>query len=166
VSDMPRAAREGSLDGCEVFFYTDNQTTDGSYFRGTAKSRALFEIIVTLYKLQMQLDFILHVVWIARAHIIQHGTDGLSMGRGQWSSHRWNVFGRNVSSKPQRDSTESDASACQRPVGKPMFLRGVTRISFNHPTCHILSRLSPISYFLLVIYTSCHHLESSSGTYK
>jgi hypothetical protein len=61
VSAMPRAAREGSLDGCEVFFNTDNQTMEGSYFRGTSKSRALFEIIVTLYKLQMQLDFMLHM---------------------------------------------------------------------------------------------------------
>jgi hypothetical protein len=43
----------GGLDGCEVFLYTDNQTVEGSYFRGTFKGRALFELIVTLYKLQM-----------------------------------------------------------------------------------------------------------------
>jgi hypothetical protein len=51
VNDMLRAAQEGSLDGCEVFLYTDNQTAEGSYFRGTAKSRALFGLIVILYKL-------------------------------------------------------------------------------------------------------------------
>jgi hypothetical protein len=77
---MPRAAQEGRLDGCEVFLYTDNQTAEGSYFQGTAKSRALFELIVTLYKLQMQFDFILHVVWIAGTRMIQQGTDGLSRG--------------------------------------------------------------------------------------
>jgi hypothetical protein len=78
MNAMLRAAREGKLDGCEVFLYTDNQTVEGSYFQGTAKSRALFELIVTLYKLQMQFDFILHVVWIAGTRMIQQGTDGLS----------------------------------------------------------------------------------------
>jgi hypothetical protein len=64
----------------EVFLYTDNQTAEGSYFRGTAKSRALSEVIVTLCKLQMQFDFILHVVWIAGTRMIQQGTYGLSRG--------------------------------------------------------------------------------------
>jgi hypothetical protein len=63
-----------------VFLYTDNQTAEGSYFRGMAKSRALFELIVTLYKLQMQFDFILHVVWIIGTRMTQQGTDGLSRG--------------------------------------------------------------------------------------
>jgi hypothetical protein len=69
-----RAGQEGLLDGCEVFLYTDNQTAEGSYFRGSAKSRALFELIVTLYKLQMQHEFILHVVWIAGTRMVQQGT--------------------------------------------------------------------------------------------
>jgi hypothetical protein len=42
-----RAAQEGLLDGCEVFLYTDNQPAEGSYFIGSAKSGALFEMIVT-----------------------------------------------------------------------------------------------------------------------
>jgi hypothetical protein len=63
-----------------VFLYTDNHTAEGSYFRGTAKRRALFELIVTLYKLQMQFDFILYVVWIAGTRMIQQGTYGLSRG--------------------------------------------------------------------------------------
>jgi hypothetical protein len=78
VNAMLRAAQEGRLDGCEVCLYTDNQTAEGSYFQGTAKSRALFELIVTLYKLQMQFDFILYVFWIAGTWMIQKGTDGLS----------------------------------------------------------------------------------------
>jgi hypothetical protein len=77
---MLRAAQGGGLDGCEVLLYTDNQTAEGSYFRGKAKSRALFELIVTLYKLQMQFDFILHVVWIAGTRMIQQDTDGFSIG--------------------------------------------------------------------------------------
>jgi hypothetical protein len=80
VNFMLMDAQEGRLDGCEVFLYTDNQTAEGAYFRGTTKSRALFELIVTLYKLQMQFDFKLHVVWIAGTRMVHQGTDGLSRG--------------------------------------------------------------------------------------
>jgi hypothetical protein len=79
VNTLIRTAREGLLDGCAVFLYTDNQTSEASYFRGSAKSRAWFELIVTLYKLQMQYDSSLHVVWIAGTRMIQQGTDGLSI---------------------------------------------------------------------------------------
>jgi hypothetical protein len=71
VNNMLRDAQEGRLDGCELFLYTYNQTMEGSYFRGTANSRALFELIVTLYKLKMQFNLILHVVWIAGTRMIQ-----------------------------------------------------------------------------------------------
>jgi hypothetical protein len=62
---MFRAAQDDRLDGCEVFLYTDNQTTEGSYFKGKTKIRYLFEMIVTFFKVQMQFDFILHDIWIA-----------------------------------------------------------------------------------------------------
>jgi hypothetical protein len=77
---MVRAAQEGKLDGCELFLYIDNQTMEGAYGKGTAKSRALFELIVMLYTLQIDFDFILHVIWIAGTRMIQQGTNGLSRG--------------------------------------------------------------------------------------
>jgi hypothetical protein len=77
---MVRASQEGSLDGCEVFLYTDNHTAEGAYGKGTTNIRALFELIVMLYKLQMEFDFILHVIWIFVTRIIQKGTDRLSRG--------------------------------------------------------------------------------------
>jgi hypothetical protein len=61
---MVRATQEGRLDGCEVFLYTDNQTAEGTYSKETANSRAFFELIVMFYQLQMEFDFILHVIWI------------------------------------------------------------------------------------------------------
>jgi hypothetical protein len=65
VNAMVQAAQEGRLEGCEIFLYTDNQTEEGDYSKGTTGSRSLFELIVMLYKLQMEFDFILHVIWIA-----------------------------------------------------------------------------------------------------
>jgi hypothetical protein len=80
VNDMVRTEQEGRLEGCEVFLYTDNHTTEGAYCKGTSKSLALFELIVVLYKLQMEFDFILHVIWIAGTQMTQQGIDGLSRG--------------------------------------------------------------------------------------
>jgi hypothetical protein len=77
---MVSAAQEGSLDGCEVFLYTDNQTAEGAYSKGNAKSHALFELILTLYKLQMELEFMLHIICIDGTRMIQQGSDGLSRG--------------------------------------------------------------------------------------
>jgi hypothetical protein len=75
---MARAAQEGRFNGCDVFLYTYNQTAEGAYCKGTTKSRALFELIVILYKLQMEFEFILHIIGISGMRMIQQGTDGLS----------------------------------------------------------------------------------------
>jgi hypothetical protein len=48
VNAMVRATQDGRLEGCEVFRYTYNQTSKGAYCKVTAKSRALFELIVVL----------------------------------------------------------------------------------------------------------------------
>jgi hypothetical protein len=80
VKYMVRATQEGMLEGCEVFLYTDNHTAEGAYCKGTTKIQSLFELIVVLYKLQMEFDFILPVIWIARTRMIQQGTDMLSRG--------------------------------------------------------------------------------------
>jgi hypothetical protein len=53
VNAIVRAAQEGRLEGCEVLLCTDNQTAAEAYCKGTVKSRALFELIVVLYKFQM-----------------------------------------------------------------------------------------------------------------
>jgi hypothetical protein len=42
VNDMVRAVQEGRLEGCEVFLYTENQTAEGAYCKGTAKSQPPF----------------------------------------------------------------------------------------------------------------------------
>jgi hypothetical protein len=80
VNYLIKVGEDGKLDGCEFFMYTDNQTAEYAYYQGSAPSRALFELIVTLYKLQMKYDFILHMVWITDTCMIHQGADGLSRG--------------------------------------------------------------------------------------
>jgi hypothetical protein len=77
VNALLRAADEGRLKGAYIFLLTDNQAAEGAYYRGTSPSRAFFELVVTLYKLQMKYDLVLHVIWIAGTCIIQQGTYGL-----------------------------------------------------------------------------------------
>jgi hypothetical protein len=64
VNVLLRAAEEGRLKGADIFIFTDNQAAEGAYYRGTSPSRALFDLVVTLYKLQMKYDLVLHVIWI------------------------------------------------------------------------------------------------------
>jgi hypothetical protein len=51
VNTLLRAAEEGRPKGTEVFLFTDNQAAKGAYYHGTSPSWALFELVVTLYKL-------------------------------------------------------------------------------------------------------------------
>jgi hypothetical protein len=50
VNALLRAAEKGLLTGAEVFLFTDNQAAEGAYYQGTSPSRALFDLVVTLYK--------------------------------------------------------------------------------------------------------------------
>jgi hypothetical protein len=88
VNALLRASEEGLLTGAEVFLFTDNQAAEGVYYRGTSPSWALFELMVTLYKLQMKYDLVLHVVRIAGTRMIQQGTDDLSRGGGMGPATR------------------------------------------------------------------------------
>jgi hypothetical protein len=62
------------------FLFTDKQAAECAYYRGTSPSWALFELVVTIYKLQMKYDLVLHIIWIAGTRMIQQGTYGLSRG--------------------------------------------------------------------------------------
>jgi hypothetical protein len=72
VNALLRAAEEGLLTGAEVFLFTDNQPPN----------QALFELVVTLYKLKIKNDLVLHVIWISGMRMIQQGTDDLSREEG------------------------------------------------------------------------------------
>jgi hypothetical protein len=82
VNALMRAGLEGRLTGRDIFLYTDNQVAKRSYYRGTAASQSVFELLVELYILQMKYDIILHVIWIDGTRIIQQGIDDLSRGGG------------------------------------------------------------------------------------
>ena len=80
VSTLQRLAEKKELGDCEIFLFTDNTTAEASFWKGSSKSRKLFELILTLKELEFTHDFILHVIHVSGKRMIKQGTDGLSRG--------------------------------------------------------------------------------------
>ncbi|KAL7559821.1 hypothetical protein ACA910_003984 [Epithemia clementina (nom. ined.)] len=67
-------------EGTEVFLFTDNSTAEAAFYKGTSKSKLLFQLVLRLRKLEMEGKLFVHVVWVAGTCMIAQGTDGLSRG--------------------------------------------------------------------------------------
>jgi len=80
VLGIQELAHQGKLAGTEIFLFTDNSTAEGAFFRGTSSNRRLFELILTLRKLEHEHGFVLHVIHISGLRMIASGIDGLSRG--------------------------------------------------------------------------------------
>jgi hypothetical protein len=80
VEALERIFKTHDLGGCEFFMFTDNSTAEAAYWKGTSKSRKLFELVLRLKKLEVKYDIILHVIHVSGKRMITQGTDGLSRG--------------------------------------------------------------------------------------
>jgi hypothetical protein len=69
--------RSKDLSGCELFIFTDNTTAEAAFWKGSSKSRKLFELVLRLRRLEMENDMIIHVVHVSGKRMIAQGTDGL-----------------------------------------------------------------------------------------
>jgi hypothetical protein len=79
VRALYRLVKEKGLQGTEIFVFTDNSTAEGAFWKGTSKSRRLFELVLELKQLKMEADLILHTIQVSgRQMIIVQGMDGLS----------------------------------------------------------------------------------------
>lgn len=65
-------------EGTEIFLITDNATSEACFYKGTAKSRELYRLMLRLHKIQMAGDVFIHVIWVAGTRMIENGIDGLS----------------------------------------------------------------------------------------
>jgi hypothetical protein len=66
--------------GTEIFLFTNNFVTKRAFFRGSASTKSLFDLVLRLCKLQMDGDIFLHLIWCAGTRMIKQGADGLSKG--------------------------------------------------------------------------------------
>jgi hypothetical protein len=56
----------------------NNSTAEAAFWKGTSKSKALFELALRLKELELKHDVQLHVVHVNGKGMITEGTDGLS----------------------------------------------------------------------------------------
>ena len=80
VDTLKVMAESGELEGAEVFIFTDNSTAEAAYFKGSSKSRLLFELILELRELEMKAKTKIHFIHVAGTRMIAQGSDGLSRG--------------------------------------------------------------------------------------
>ncbi|KAL7556538.1 hypothetical protein ACA910_017629 [Epithemia clementina (nom. ined.)] len=71
------AAHELS-DQVEIFIFTDNQHAESAFYRGTAKSPEVLELMFQLHRILIKGYALVHVIWVAGRRMIDQGTDGLS----------------------------------------------------------------------------------------
>ena len=76
VEQMDQEDRLNSLT--EVFIFTDNMHAESAFYRGTAKSPEVLQLMFCLHQVLMKGEAFIHVVWVAGKRMITQGTDGLS----------------------------------------------------------------------------------------
>jgi hypothetical protein len=78
VETLERVVEAHNLEGSEIFIFTDNTTAEAAFWKGTSKSKKLFELVLRLKLLKMKFGLKLHIVYVSGRHMIAQGTDGLS----------------------------------------------------------------------------------------
>ena len=80
VAALEDEAREGNLEGAEVFMFTDNSTVEACAVKGTSSSPKLLELVVKLRSMTTMYGIILHIFHVSGTRMIAQGTDGVSRG--------------------------------------------------------------------------------------
>jgi len=78
VDSLEALVVEQTLQGAEIFLFTDNSTAEGAFWKGNSSSRKLFELVLRLKKLEWDFGLMVHVVHVAGKRMIAQGTDGMS----------------------------------------------------------------------------------------
>ena len=80
VETLEIMSNEGDLDGVEMFLFTDNSTAEWAFYKGSSSSELLFNLILRLRKLEMQVRCKLNLIHVSGKRMIAQGSDGLSRG--------------------------------------------------------------------------------------
>ena len=69
-----------SMKGIELFLFTDNGTAEAAFFKGSSKSKKLFQLVLELRQLEVTAACKINFIHVAGTRMIAQGTDGLSRG--------------------------------------------------------------------------------------
>ena len=59
METVEEEAKEGYLNGSELWLFTDDVTAEGCFFRGGSSSKLLHELVLRLRKTEMEYEFTL-----------------------------------------------------------------------------------------------------------
>jgi hypothetical protein len=80
VSRLEELVEDGTLEGCEVFIFTDNTTAEAAFYKGNSSRECLYKLVLQLRKLRMKGRLKLHVIHCAGTRMQAEGADGASRG--------------------------------------------------------------------------------------
>lgn len=80
INAIKEAAERGLLTNAELFVFTDNFASESTFYKGTSSSKKLFELMLSLRRLQMNAGISIHMIHVAGKRMISQGTDGLLRG--------------------------------------------------------------------------------------
>ena len=117
VDTLKKMVEANELEGSEIFIFTDNSTAEATFFRGSSKSKLLFELILELRELKMKFKTRIHFVHVAETRMIAQGSDGLSRG---------NILEGVMKGIPMDDFVLLNESALERSSGLKAWLESWT----------------------------------------
>jgi hypothetical protein len=77
---LEELVEDRTLEGCEVFIFTNNSTAELAFFKANSSSEYLYELVLRLRELEMKGNLILHMIHVAGTRIQEEGADGGSRG--------------------------------------------------------------------------------------
>ncbi|KAL7527171.1 hypothetical protein ACHAXR_001836 [Thalassiosira sp. AJA248-18] len=80
VTKMESLVATESMEGREVFVFTDNSVFESTFYKGHSQDKKLSDIIFRLHKATRDGGLILHVIHVAGTRMKSWGVDGLSRG--------------------------------------------------------------------------------------
>jgi hypothetical protein len=80
ILTVEEEAKEGTLNGAQMFLFTDNATVEAALYKGNTSNRKLFELIVRIRKVQMECNATILVSHVSRKRMVAQGTDWISRG--------------------------------------------------------------------------------------
>jgi len=78
LDGLTTAVKEHCVTGMELFIFTDNSTAESTFWKGYSKNKELSRIVLSMRKLEMEEDLVIHVIHVSGSRMINQGTDGLS----------------------------------------------------------------------------------------
>jgi hypothetical protein len=80
VERLEELVADRTLEGCEVFIFTDNTTAEAAFFKGNSSSQHLYELVLRLRELKMRGNLKLHMIHVAGTRMQAEGADGTARG--------------------------------------------------------------------------------------